>query len=219
MLGASPIWIMNSSDDTTPIRLLIAEDHAPTRNALRTLLEWRAFEVITVESGDEALQVLLSDKAPAIALLDWMLPGVSGVEVCKAVRENPNSYIYLIVITGREGEEDIAEALAAGADDFIRKPTGVAELLARVRNGQRTIQLERNLSARVSELENSLAKVSHLKRLLPICMYCKKVRNDSDYWQEIDAYITQHTDTDFTHGVCPNCMKDALLEIDGAKAK
>ena len=111
----------------------------------------------------------------------------------------------------------MAKALAAGADDFIRKPCGPSELIARVRNGQRTIELERSLAARVGELEEMVERINQLKQLLPICMYCKKVRDDSDYWREIDEYIHQQTGTDFSHGICPTCMASALTGELGAR--
>ena len=141
---------------------------------------------------------------------------MTGIEICRAVRSNPaGRYRYLIVITAREGEEDIAEAMAAGADDFVRKPFGVPEVIARIRNGQRMLKLERSLAARITELEHALETGRQLKRLLPICAYCKSIRDDSDYWQEIEQYIHKHTGTDFSHGICPGCMEKALKEQFG----
>ena len=197
-------------------RVLIAEDHEVTRTALKSLLEWKGFSVTAVPDGERALKALTSDDAPSIALLDWEMPGMTGVEICKAVRSMPASrYLYLIVITAREGEEDIVEAMAAGADDFVRKPFGVPEVVARIRNGQRTLKLERHLAARITELEQALETGRQLKRLLPICAYCKSIRDDTDYWQEIEQYIHKHTGTDFSHGVCPGCMEKVLKEHFG----
>jgi phosphoserine phosphatase RsbU/P len=194
-------------------RILIADDHAVAREALKNLLEWKGFSVTTTENGDDAFEVLTSDDSPSIALLDWEMPGRSGIDICRALRSEPaGRYFYLIVITAREDEEGIAEAMAAGADDFIRKPFGVPELVARIRNGQRTLNLERSLANRVTELEHALETGRQLKRLLPICAYCKSIRDDSDYWQEIEEYIHKHTGTDFTHGVCPACMEKVRRE-------
>ncbi len=200
---------MSANGELPRTRVLIAEDHKRTREALRTLLERKEFEIAAVDNGDEAREALLAAAGPCIALLDWMLPGASGLDVCRAVRAAEiGHYVYLIVITARDGEEDITEAIAAGADDFIRKPCGVVELLARVRNGQRTVGLERSLAGRIAELESALERVRELRRLLPICMYCKKVRDDSDYWQEIEVYIREHTGADFSHGICPECFQN-----------
>ncbi len=210
-----------------PVHLLIAEDHATARTALKSLLEWKGFAVTTAGNGTDALAILTDDDAPSIALLDWEMPGVTGTEICRAVRAAPaGRYRYLIIITAREGEEAITEAMAAGADDFIRKPFGVPEVIARIRNGQRILRLERSLAARITELERSIEESHQLKRLLPICTYCKSIRDDTDYWQEIEQYIHKHTGTDFSHGICPACMEKVLKEqfgdptaADIAKAK
>ena len=200
-------------------RILIADDHKVTREALRTLLENRAFTVTTAATGDEALEVLTGFDPPQLAIMDWEMPGATGLEVCRTVRRlNADSYIYLIVVTARNGEEDIAKAMAAGADDFIRKPCGMSELLARVRNGQRTLALQRNLAGRIAELEEGAERMRQLKRLLPICMYCKKIRDDSDYWQEIEVYLREQTGTDFSHGICPTCMASQLADLDARKS-
>jgi len=207
--------IASPSVDTSQ-RVLIAEDHEVTRTALKSLLEWKGFSVTTVPNGEEALEVLTSDDAPSIALLDWELPGMTGIEICKAVRSDPaGRYRYLIVITAREGDEGIVEAMAAGADDFVRKPFGVPEVVARIRNGQRMLKLERSLATRITELEQALETGRQLQRLLPICCYCKSIRDDSNYWQELETYIHDHTGADFTHGVCPGCMEKVRREEFG----
>ena len=195
------------------MRVLVAEDHAPTREALRVLLERKGYQVTGVGDGDDAIKTLIGWDGPSIALIDWMLPGASGLDVCRAVRtQDTGRYVYVIVITARDGEEDVAQALASGADDFLRKPCGASELVARVRTGQRIVELERNLAGQIKELEQALDNVKQLRRLLPICMYCKKVRDDTDYWREIEDYIHQQTGTDFSHGICPQCM--GTLDLD-----
>jgi CheY-like chemotaxis protein len=205
--------IVASTPVAAPERVLIAEDHEAAREALKSLLEWKGFSVTTAADGEAALKVLASDDAPPIALLDWEMPGMSGIDICRAVRSNTaGRYLYLIVITAREGEEAIAEAMAAGADDFVRKPFGVPEVVARIRNGQRMLKLERSLATRITELEHALETGRQLKRLLPICSYCKSIRDDSDYWQELETYLHNQTGTDFTHGVCPACMEKVKRE-------
>lgn len=202
-----------NSEAPNSMRVLVAEDHAPTREALRVLLERKGYQVTGVGNGDDAITTLTGWNGPSIALIDWMLPGASGLDVCRAVRmQDTGRYVYAIVITARDGEEDVAQALATGADDFLRKPCGASELVARVRTGQRIVELERNLAGRITELEEAIDSVRKLRRLLPICMYCKKVRDDSDYWREIEDYIHQQTGTDFSHGICPQCMNS--LDLD-----
>jgi len=189
------------------VRVLVAEDYEPARVALRNLLSRQGFDVVAVADGLAARATLESFDSPTIAVLDWMLPGLTGLEICQAVRSSPSTrYVYIIVITGRDSTQDVLDAFAAGADDFVRKPADSSELLARIHSGQRIVALENSLAGRVRDLEAALENVRRLKRLLPICMYCKRVRDDSAYWQEIDHYIHIQTGTDFSHGICPNCM-------------
>ena len=187
--------------------ILVAEDHQPTRETLAFLLERKAYRVTAVDNVADALAALNDPHGPTVALLDWNLPDGTGLDICRAVRttEFPR-YVYCLIVTARDGDEDVALALAAGADDFIRKPCGPVELFARVHNGQRLLALQQNLANRIVELEHAMENVRQLQRLLPICMYCKKVRGDSDYWQEIETYIHAQTGADFSHGICPECM-------------
>jgi DNA-binding response OmpR family regulator len=187
--------------------VLVAEDHAPSRQAIQTLLERHGFRISPASTGAEARDILNGFDPPTLALIDWMLPEMTGLELCRETRSRVSEhYIYFIVITARDTVEDLSEAFAAGADDFIRKPFEPVELLARLKSGQRIVELEHRLARRVEEVENALQRVRHLERLLPICMYCKRVRKDPTYWQEIDEYIHLQTGTDFSHGICPDCM-------------
>ena len=188
-------------------RVLVAEDHYVSRHLLeRNLMNW-GFTVVTAEDGEGALAVLESDDAPPLAILDWMMPKMDGLEVCSRVREHANRpYVYLVLLTAKSQKEEIAAGLQAGADDYVIKPFDPDELRARLTVGQRVVMLERALARKVGDLESALADVRKLKSLLPICMYCKSVRDDQDYWHTIDEYIHAQTGTDFSHGICPSCM-------------
>jgi DNA-binding response OmpR family regulator len=169
-------------------------------------MNW-GFTVVTAEDGQEALSILECDDAPPLAILDWMMPKMDGLEVCSRVREHANRpYVYLVLLTAKSQKEEIAAGLQAGADDYVIKPFDPDELRARLTVGQRVVQLERALARKVVDLEAAMADVRKLKSLLPICMYCKSVRDDGDYWHSIDAYIHQETGTDFSHGICPDCL-------------
>ena len=197
-------------------RVLIAEDHDYSRNVLADLLAWKGYAVTTVADGDDALKVLASENPPSIALLDWEMPGMSGIDICRELRGNLlDRCIYLIIMTAREGEEGIVEAMAAGADDFIRKPFGVTEVIARVWNGQRTLGLERTLEARIAELQQALEGGLQVRRVLSICAHCKKLGTDSDHWQEPEDYIQEH----FTHAVCPACLEEVRVQELGSQRR
>jgi phosphoserine phosphatase RsbU/P len=188
-------------------RILIAEDHYVSRHLLeRNLTNW-GFQVITAEDGEAAVRVLESDGAPPLAIIDWMMPRMDGLEVCRRVRQlTDRPYIYLVLLTAKSHKEEIATGLEAGADDYVIKPFDPDELRARLKVGQRVVDLERTLARKIEDLQTALADVKKLKRLLPICMYCKSVRDDQDYWHQIEEYIHSETGTDFSHGICPHCM-------------
>ena len=192
-------------------RVLVAEDNDKTRIALVFLLQRQGFELIVVNDGQAAFNVLSGSNPPQIALLDWEMPGLDGLQVCRAVRALPGErYTYIIMITAHDQASDVLAAFAAGVDDFLSKPADSAQLLARLRSGERVLTLERRNVERIAELESALHEVRTLKRLLPICMYCKKVRDDADYWHDLDAYIHEQTGTDFSHGICPECMESVV---------
>jgi diguanylate cyclase (GGDEF)-like protein len=102
-------------------------------------------EVTAVSDGPSAVIALARDDALRLAIVDWMMPGADGLEVCRAVRDGSGPYVYLILLTAREGSENMVEALDAGADDFVTKPFNAAELRARLRAGARVLDLQENL--------------------------------------------------------------------------
>jgi DNA-binding response OmpR family regulator len=103
--------------------------------------------------------------------------------------------------------------LEAGADDYLIKPVDLSELRARVQVGVRVVSLQARLAEKVAELQSSLDSVRQLRGLLPICSYCKRIRDDRNYWQRVEVYVSEHTDATFTHGICPSCLEDAKAEL------
>lgn len=190
------------------MKILVAEDDAFQRAALEALLlEW-GDEVVLAADGEEAWRALQAPDAPSVALLDGQMPRLSGPELCARLRaETPYRPRYLLLLTASGAPADVQKGLDAGANDYIRKPFEELELKARLRVGLRTVSLEAELSQRVQELERATERIRTLEGILPICSYCKKIRDDENYWQSVESYISRHTGTRFSHGVCPSCYQ------------
>jgi sigma-B regulation protein RsbU (phosphoserine phosphatase) len=205
------------------MKILIAEDDAVARKILEVTLRRLGFDVAAAVDGTaawHAFETLKGKEAPELAVLDWMMPGMEGVEICRRLRATPGfERVYVILLTSRDGKDDVAQGLAAGANDYIAKPFDPGELEARVRVGERMVKLQGSLAARVAELEEALAHVSRLQGLLPICSYCKKVRNETNYWEQVDSYLATHSDLKLTHGICPQCLETMMAELDAPGSK
>src|ERR1700733_387338 len=128
------------------MKILIADDEAVSRRMLQGMLEKWGYEVISVADGDQAWGKLKVPEAPRIALLDWMMPGQNGVEICRALRKlRPEPYTYILLLTAKDTAESVVEGLESGADDYLIKPFNPQELKARIRVGLRLLTLEDNL--------------------------------------------------------------------------
>ena len=201
------------------MRILIAEDDPISRSVLTTnLLDW-GHEVVTAVNGVEALRASQEENAPRLVILDWMMPEMEGPDVCRRMRELQSIIPpYIIMLTARQGPREVVEAMQAGADDYLTKPYYRDELRVRVQVGVKMIELQQRLSDRIGELQQALDQVKRLQGIIPICGYCKKVRDDEDYWQNVESYIATHSEAEFSHGVCPSCFA-AVVEPQLASFK
>lgn len=190
------------------MKILVAEDDPVSQRMLGVMCGNWGFEVILASDGVEAVRALEGDDAPHLILLDWMMPGMDGLEVIRRARQQKaQKPAYIILVTARGSQDDIVHGLLAHADDYVTKPFDQRELQARIQAGVRVIDLQIRLTERVMELEKALARVNRLEGLLPICSYCKRIRNDRNYWQQVESYIAQHSEAEFTHGICPQCYE------------
>lgn len=190
-----------------PMTVLIADDDKVTLNVLNDALSRAGYDVITATDGDQAWKKLQQSNAQ-LAVLDWVMPGMQGIDICQRAAKEPKlANRYFILLTGKDKTDDLVAGLQSGASDYLRKPFNEAELLARVEVGMRFITLQKKLAERVEEMEKALATVRRLEGLLPICSYCKRIRNEQDYWERVDNYISQHANVRFSHNICPDCYE------------
>jgi len=190
------------------MEVLIADDGLTIRRLLETLLTNWGYDVVSVSDGNAAWEELKNPDAPRLVILDWLMPGMDGVEICRNIRQlEHGKLLYIIIFTSLEDKKDLVTALEAGADDFIIKNFDRDELKARIKVGERVARLKSELDSRVKELEKSMAHVKLLQGILPICMHCHKIRDDKEVWQRLDNYIAEHTDVMLSHGLCPECYE------------
>jgi len=198
------------------MKILIAEDDFFSRNVLkRVLINW-GHEVVEAADGQEAWDALQAEDGPRLSVLDWIMPRMAGIDVVRNVRaclSSEERYVYIILLTQKGSKDDMVEGLAAGADDYIVKPFDHSELQVRIRNGQRIVELQSALTEANLELRNALAQVKKLSGFLPICAACKKIRDDKGYWQQIEAYIRDHSEAEFSHSICPDCSRRLYPEL------
>ncbi len=193
------------------MELLIAEDDVSSRSMLQAVIGRWGFDVVAVSDGAQAWARLQEPNGPRLVLLDWMMPAMDGLEVCRRVRQTERADSpYIIMLTARTVKGDIVAGLEAGANDYISKPFHPEELKARLMVGKRVLELQRALAERVRQLEAALSHVNVLQGILPICTYCHKIRNDKESWERLENYIIKHSEAKFTHGVCPECMQQQL---------
>jgi phosphoserine phosphatase RsbU/P len=182
------------------MRILIADDDRVSTLMLARSVEQWGFEAVVVADGLAAWDQITGAQPPSLAILDWMMPGLDGPELCRRARASRlRAPLYLILLTARNSRQDLVAGLEAGADDYLTKPFDPDELRARIHVGRRTLDL--------------MANLKHLSGLLPICSYCKSIRSDDNYWEQVESYITEHTDATFSHGICPSCLAKAMAEL------
>jgi len=190
------------------MKLLVADDHLVNRRLLQVLLESEGYQIVEARNGAEALSMLNAMTEPCVGLIDWQMPELEGPEVCRRARLRVNGPpLFLLLVTIRNTQEDIVTGLKAGANDYMVKPFHKDEMLARVKIGMQMVELQQDLLDRVRELGEALANVKTLSGLLPMCGFCKKIRNDRDYWQQVEEYLARNSGLKFSHGICPECYQ------------
>ena len=190
------------------MQILVADDDPVNRLLLEQTLEIWGYTVRNAVDGEDAWRILQEPDAPQLAILDWMMPRLSGPDLCRRIRADERlRSLYIILLTARQTAKDMITGLNAGADDYLTKPFNPSELEARIGVGQRVVRLQRELAERIDELEHALEQVRTLSGLVPICAYCKKVRNEREYWERVESYISARSGARFSHGICPDCLR------------
>ena len=176
------------------MKILIAEDDPVSSRILQLSLESTGHAVVSTACGETAWKAFDAEPVRVI-VSDWMMPGMDGLDFCRKVRARPKTdYTYFILLTAiHTGRENLRKAMDAGVDDFLTKPLDREAIAMRLRVAERIVEFATQLR--------------QLKELLPICMYCKKIRDDENYWHGVEKYISEQTGSNFSHGICPECFE------------
>lgn len=179
------------------MKILMVEDDPIANAVLQAALKSLGHEVTEVTDGQAAWDRLAGDPH-RVVISDWMLPGVDGLELCRRVRAKQTDYTYFILLSSLTTSGDnLSQAIAAGVDDFLSKPVKTAELQARLHVAERIL--------------NYATQVRQLQEILPICGYCRKIRDDKNYWSQVEEYLGKEAGVNFSHGVCPDCYNRVLV--------
>ena len=197
------------------ITILVVDDDPDVLFATARIIQQAGYQVFKASTGRECLLKAKENK-PDLILLDVVMPDVNGIELCRQIKADSlfESTFVVLVSGSKTASEEQADGLDIGADGYIIRPIPNRELLARVNALVRILVAERERDRLIVELKEALAKIKTLQGLLPICSYCKKIRDDKGYWNQIERYIGERSDTQFSHGICPECAEKYYPDMD-----
>jgi DNA-binding response OmpR family regulator len=223
-------------DSSTSLQatILVVDDKPANLKLLVEYLTRMGLKTLIANNGQNAIEQV-QRFPPDLILLDVLMPGLDGFETCRRLKAAEETHeIPIIFMTALADTADKVQGFQAGAVDYITKPFQQEELLARInthltlRNLQKSLQAEISqrreaeealrqqtiaLQQRNQELQKALAQVKTLSGLLPICANCKKIRDDDGYWQQVEVYLHQHSNAEFSHSICPDCMRKLYPEL------
>lgn len=196
------------------MRILVAEDDLTSRTILAGIIGKLGYEALMASDGGSALEIMTGDDVPEMAVIDWIMPVMDGIEVCRKIRcKDTEQPPYIIMLTGKDRKRDIVAGLEAGANDYISKPYDLDELKARIEVGRRMVSIQKQLAEKIVELKEALGHIKTLKGIVPICASCKKIRDDKGYWEQVEVYVKNHSEAQFSHGICPDCIKKLYPDL------
>jgi DNA-binding response OmpR family regulator len=178
------------------MRILLVDKDSECRRILADQLEDLDHEVFEADNGREGWMTL-KVQGPRVVITDLALAEYDGFELCRKIRRATDlKYAYIIILTSEASKLNFLQAMSAGADDFLGKPCVLTDIVLRLRVAERLLQLK--------------SKVNQLQGLLPICSYCKKIRDDREEWHPVDLYVNQRSGVSFSQCVCPDCYHDYI---------
>lgn len=193
--------------------ILVVDDNPDNLRLLAGILSEHHYKIRLAPNGERALATIRKE-APGLILLDIMMPVVNGFEVCRQLKQDRETAgIPIIFISALNETMEKVKAFSLGGVDYITKPFKSEEVLARVKTHLTLRFLQLELEEKNAELQKAMDEIKTLRGFIPICASCKRIRNDEGYWEQIESYISSHSEATFSHGCCEDCMKKLYPEI------
>jgi phosphoserine phosphatase RsbU/P len=188
------------------VKILIAEDEYTTRLMVQVCLENWGYSIESVEDGKKAWDIINQKNPPQIAVLDWEMPGISGIDLCRKIKSlDRSSPIHVILLTARDSKNDISQGFEAGADDYITKPFNDDELGARIRVAERIVTIQSSLNSSLEELREALDMVQSFEEPVAVCRKCQKIGAFDGSWRTPEKLLEYPVDPRFIQLDCPSC--------------
>lgn len=196
-----------------PGRLLYVEDDEVTRSALGATLARLVESVVVAESGKAGLEAFAA-RQPDLVVTDITMPGMSGLAMARELKQT-HPDVPIIVTTAYSDTQYLLEAIEVGIDGYVLKPVDFERVVILVRRHLAAVEAERARRRTLAELEAALAEVKRLSGLLPMCSYCKSIRDDAGYWASVEEYLSEHSEARLSHGICPDCIAEHFPDEQG----
>lgn len=194
--------------------IVVIDDEIDYTNMLKIRLASAGYKPAVFYDPLEGIMHIQKEPTDLV-LLDINMPGMNGFEMCKRLKESEQTKdIPVIFLTARIESEDVVAGFNAGGVDYVTKPVNAQVLLARVKTHISLKQALDEQKVLNRKLKDSLAEIKKLSGLVPMCAHCKKIRDDKGYWEKVEVYIEEHSEAQFSHGICPECMRKLYPELD-----
>lgn len=199
-------------------KVLIIDDEPAVQKALKMAMKKEGYEFYTASDGEEGLD-LFHAVEPELIFLDLKMPKMDGYKFLKSLEISPDAPYTIVVVTGHGVDREIEKCYALGIDFFLKKPLSSVEICCLARRCIEVKRLKRERENLIKNLQEAHDTIKYLKTFMLICSSCKRVRDDKEKWHELDEYIKKHTDTSFSHGICPECTQQLYPDYQGYRGK
>ncbi len=203
-------------------KILVTDDDPDILELNSTILRKVGYEVYEASTAKETLEMVRTHR-PDLIILDVILPDMRGTRLCRMIKDDPDLRgPFIILMSGVQiSSNNQAKGLNVGADGYLVKPVSRKEFIARVQAMERIkhaedalMETKREQEATIEKLQKALEEIKTLRGLIPICAWCKKIRDDEGYWDELEVYLSKHSEAVFSHGLCPECSKAMKKKIE-----